>query len=46
RSSDSRNRDLARYLDWYNTARPHYALSRQPPATRLSQLNNVLRNDT
>lgn len=47
RSSDSRNTDLARYLDWYNTARPHYALGRQPPAKRLSQLlNNVLRNDT
>ena len=46
RSSDSRNRDLKRYLDWYNTARPHYALSRQPPAKRLAQLNNVMRNDT
>jgi transposase InsO family protein len=46
RSSESRNEDLARYLDWYNTARPHYALSRQPPAERLRQLNNVMRNDT
>ncbi len=46
RSSDSRNRDLARYLDWYNTGRPHYALSRQPPAKRLAQLNNVMRNDS
>jgi len=46
RSSDSRNRDLVRYLDWYNTNRPHNALSRQPPAKRLSQLNNVLRNDS
>jgi len=47
RSSHSRNADLARYLDWYNTGRPHYALSRQPPAQRLSQLlNNLLRNDT
>ncbi|MBO6878907.1 MAG: transposase, partial [Maricaulis sp.] len=46
RSSDSRNQDLARYLDWYNTGRPHYALNKQPPAKRLSQLNNVLRNDT
>lgn len=46
RSSDSRNRDLARYLDWYNTGRPHYALNRQPPAERLSQLNNVMRNDS
>ena len=46
-SSHSRNADLVRYLDWYNTARPHYALDRQPPATRLNQLlNNVLRNDT
>ena len=47
RSSDSRNRDLARYLDFYNTARPHYALSKQPPAQRLNALlNNVLRNDS
>jgi len=45
RSSNSRNRDLGRYLNWYNTARPHYALSRQPPAKRLAQLNNVTRND-
>ena len=45
RSSDSRNRDLVRYLHWYNTARPHYALNRQSPATRLDQLNNVMRND-
>jgi transposase InsO family protein len=46
-SSHSRNADLARYLHWYNTDRPHYALSRQPPAQRLTQLlNNVLRNDT
>lgn len=45
-SSDSRNRDLDRYLHWYNTARPHYALNRQPPAKRLTQLNNVLRNDS
>ncbi len=35
RSSDSRNRDLARYLDWYNTNRPHYALSRQPPPRKI-----------
>ena len=46
RSSDSRNRDLVRYLHWYNTDRPHYALNRQPPATRLDQLNNGVRNDT
>lgn len=47
RSSESRNRHLKRYLDWYNTARPHYALNRQPPATRLDALlNNVMRNDT
>lgn len=47
RSSDSRNRDLARYLHWYNTARPHYALNRQPPATRLKTLlNNGVRNDS
>jgi transposase InsO family protein len=47
RSSDSRNADLIRYLDWYNTNRPHYALERQTPAKRLSTLlNNVTRNDT
>lgn len=46
RSSDSRNADLARYLDWYNTGRPHYALNRQTPAKRLAQLNNVMRNDS
>ena len=46
-SSNSRNRDLARYLNWYNTARPHYALKRQPPAKRLNAImNNVMRNDT
>ena len=45
-SSNSRNRDLARYLNWYNTARPHYALKRQPPAKRLAQLNNLSRNNT
>ena len=47
RSSDSRNRDLVRYLHWYNTARPHYALAKQSPAKRLNDLlNNVMRNDT
>lgn len=47
RSSDSRNRDLVRYLDWYNTNRPHYALAKHPPAKRLNDLlNNVLRNDS
>ncbi len=45
-SSKSRNQDLPRYLHWYNSARPHYALNKQPPAQRLDQLNNVLRNDT
>ena len=46
RSSESRNLDLARYLDWYNTDRPHYALAKQSPAKRLNDLlNNVLRND-
>jgi transposase InsO family protein len=47
RSSDSRNLDLVRYLDWYNTNRPHYALAKQSPAKRLNDLlNNVMRNDT
>lgn len=34
----------ARYLDWYNIRRLHYALNRKPPAKRLAQLNNVMRN--
>ena len=45
RSSHRRNTALARYLGWCHAAQPHNALSRQPPAERLSQLNNVLRND-
>jgi len=46
RSSDSQNLDLQRYLDWYNTARPHYAFAKQSPAKRFNDLlKNVLRND-
>ena len=40
RSSDARNDDLARWLDWYNRRRPHSALNAQPPS---SALNNVVR---
>ena len=42
RSSDERNAALAGWLDWYNTRRPHGALSHKPPLTRLNELNNLL----
>lgn len=42
RTSSQRNAALAGWLDFYNHRRPHGSLSRQPPATRLSELNNPL----
>jgi len=42
RSSAERNRALAGWLDWYNTRRPHGALSHKPPIARLNELNNLL----
>jgi transposase InsO family protein len=42
RSSAERNAALAGWLDWYNTRRPHGALSHKPPVARLHQLNNLL----
>src|SRR5437660_2704829 len=42
RSSSERNGALAGWLDWYNTRRPHGALSHKPPITRLNELNNLL----
>jgi transposase InsO family protein len=42
RSSTERNAALAGWLDWYNTRRPHGALSHKPPIARLNELNNLL----
>jgi transposase InsO family protein len=42
RSSTERNAALAGWLDWYNTRRPHGALSHKPPIARLNQQNNLL----
>ena len=47
-SSDQRAAALPAWLDHYNYRRPHGALSRQPPASRLAQLtgNNLHRSYT
>jgi transposase InsO family protein len=42
RSSAERNAKLEAWLDWYNTRRPHAALSHKPPTARLYELNNLL----
>ena len=42
RSSAERTAALAGWLDWYNTGRPHGALSHKPPIARLHELNNLL----
>jgi transposase InsO family protein len=42
RSSTDRNAALTGWLDWYNTRRPHGALSHKPPIARLNELNNLL----
>jgi transposase InsO family protein len=42
RSSDERNAALTGWLNWYNTRRPHGALSHKPPIARLNELNNLL----
>jgi transposase InsO family protein len=42
RTSAQRTAALAGWLDWYNTRRPHGALSHKPPITRLNELNNLL----
>jgi transposase InsO family protein len=39
-SSNARNRDLPRWLDWFNAKRPHSAIKDQTPA---QALNNLLR---
>ena len=40
-SSDARNADLPRWLDWFNRSRPHSALKNLSP---LSAVNNLVRN--
>jgi transposase InsO family protein len=42
RTSPERNAALTGWLDWYNTQRPHGALSHKPPIARLHELNNLL----
>jgi transposase InsO family protein len=42
RSSTERTAGLTGWLDWYNTRRPHGALSHKPPIARLNELNNLL----
>jgi transposase InsO family protein len=42
RSSAERTAALNGWLDWYNTRRPHGALSHKPPVARLNELNNLL----
>jgi transposase InsO family protein len=37
---------LAGWLDWYNRLRPHRSLGRQPPLTRLAEMNNVAGTNT
>jgi transposase InsO family protein len=42
RSSAERTAALPGWVDWYNTRRPHGALSHRPPIARLNELNNLL----
>jgi len=42
-SSDARNGDLPRWLDWFNLRRPHSALKGQAPT---QALNNLMRTHT
>jgi transposase InsO family protein len=39
-SSQARNADLPRWLDWFNQSRPHSALNGMPP---LERVNNLMR---
>jgi transposase InsO family protein len=39
-TSAARNADLPRWLDWFNTSRPHSALKGLSP---LSEVNNLMR---
>jgi transposase InsO family protein len=42
RTSTERRAALSGWIDWYNTRRPHGALSHKPPAARLAELNNLV----
>jgi transposase InsO family protein len=42
RTSAERSAALTGWLDWYNRRRPHRALDRKPPLTRLAEMNNVV----
>lgn len=42
RTSTERTAALGGWLEWYNTRRPHGALSHKPPLARLNELNNLL----
>lgn len=40
-SSNARNHNLPRWLDWFNTKRPHSAITRQAPAQALNNLPRI-----
>jgi transposase InsO family protein len=42
RTSAQRTAALPGWLDWYNTRRPHGALSHKPPIARLNELNKLI----
>ena len=46
RSSAERTAALAGWLDWYNRLRPHRSLGREPPLSRLAEMNNVVGTNT
>ena len=46
RTSVERTAALADWLDWYNRLRPHRSLGRQPPLSRLAEMNNVVGTNT
>jgi transposase InsO family protein len=46
-NSDARTRELPFWIEHYNFYRPHLAIGKQPPASRLGiTVNNVVRNYT
>jgi transposase InsO family protein len=46
-NSDARTRELPFWIEHYNFYRPHSAIGKQPPASRLGfKMNNVMRNYT
>jgi transposase InsO family protein len=46
RTSAERTTALPGWLDWYNRLRPHRSLGRQPPLSRLAEMNNVAGTNT